>query len=188
VANPVAGASWTLAYSYNADGNRTSLTCPSGNVVTYGYMGNQMNAIALNAAALANYSYDANGNALSKGLADGTQAGYTYDAVNRLTTLNYTLSGNSFARFYYGYDTVDRRTYEHRDSASGDTYSYDAVDQVTGVNYDVTNPTSESSGADRMVGYTYDATGNRTAPGDINAPESPIIGTGMEKGIGQGRQ
>jgi YD repeat-containing protein len=114
-------------------------------------------------SSLASYAYDANGNAVSKSLSNGTLASYTYDAANRLTTLNHTLSGTSFARFDYGYDTVNRRTYEERNSASGDTYSYDAVDQVASVNYDATNPTSGSTGADRTTGYTYDEVGNRTA-------------------------
>ena len=83
-----------------------------------------------------------------------------------MAQINHTLSGTSFARFDYGYDNVNRRTYEQRDSAKGDVYGYDAVDQVASVNYDATNPTSGASGADRTVGYTYDATGNRTAVND----------------------
>jgi RHS repeat-associated protein len=127
---------------------------------------NQMNSITAGGSSLATYSYDANGNAVSKSLSNGTLSSYTYDVANRLTTLNHTLSGTSFARFDYGYDTVNRRTYEERNSASGDTYSYDAVDQVASVNYDATNPASGSTGADRTTGYTYDASGNRTAVTD----------------------
>jgi RHS repeat-associated protein len=166
-ANSAASSSWTLSYSYDADGNRSSLTYPSGAAVTYGYTNrNQLNSISLNGSALASYSYDANGNPLSKSLADNTQASYSYDTSNRLTTLNNTLSGTSFARFDYGYDSMNRRTYEERDSAAGDVYGYDAVDQVTSVAYDATTPSSGSTGADRTVGYSLDATGNRTAVTD----------------------
>jgi len=57
--------------------------------------------------------------------------------------------GMSCARFDYGYDSVNRRTFEQRDSAKGDVFGYDAVDQVTGVNYDATNPTSGGEKGDR---------------------------------------
>ena len=125
-----------------------------------------MNAVDVGGSGLADYSYDGNGNIVSKTLANGTLASYTYDASNRLTTLNHTLAGASFARFDYGYDSVNRRTYEQRNSAAGDVYGYDAIDQVASVNYDAANPTSGTSGTDRTVGYTYDAVGNRTAVND----------------------
>jgi RHS repeat-associated protein len=87
-------------------------------------------------------------------------------AGEQFTTLNHTLSGASFARFDYGYDSVNRRTYEQRNQASGDVYGYDAIDQVASINYDATNPTSGTTGTDRTVGYTYDAVGNRSAVTD----------------------
>jgi RHS repeat-associated protein len=166
-ANQLLRETEAIAYTYDADGNRSSLTYPSGQVVTYGYTGrNQLNAIAVGGITLAGYTYDANSNVVSKILADSTLTSYTYDAANRLTTLNHTHSGTSFARFDYGYDSVNRRTFEQRDLAAGDVYGYDAIDQVAGVNYDATNPTSNASGAERTVGYTYDAVGNRTHVND----------------------
>jgi len=52
-----------------------------------------------------NHADRTDGNIVSKTLSDGTLASYTYDAANRLTSLNHTLSGTSFARFDYGYDS-----------------------------------------------------------------------------------
>ena len=161
------GSSLPVTYSYDADGNRTGVTYPSGTAVSYGYTNrNRINAIAVGGTGLAGYAYDANGNVVSKTLADGTLASYSYDAANRLTTLNHTLGGTSLARFDYGYDNVNRRTFEQRDSGAGDTFSYDAVDQVTGVNYNATNPASGPAGATNAVGYAYDASGNRTTVND----------------------
>ena len=135
--------------------------------MTYGYTNrNQLKTVSVGGTNLASYAYDGNGNALTKTLSNGTLASYSYDNANNLTTVNHALSGTSFARFDYGYDDMNRRTYEQRNSASGDTYTYDAVDQVAGVNYDATNPTSGSSGTDRTVGYTYDDVGNRTEVND----------------------
>lgn len=166
--NATLGTPWTINYFYDVDGNRTATGYPSGAVVYYNYTNrNQVQQIFASGYANATYSYDANGNVLSKSLDNGTLASYSYDAVNRLTTLNHTLSGTSFARFDYGYDNVNRRKYEQRDSALGDVYSYDAVDQVGGVQYNATNPnTVTPTSPDRTVGYTYDAVGNRTSVAD----------------------
>ena len=161
------GTPRVVTYTYDADGNRASLTYPAGTALTYGYTNrNQASSIAAGGTNVATYSYDGKGNVLSKTLANGTLASYTYDIANRLTTVNHTLSGSSFARFDYGYDNVNRRTFEQRDGAAGDVFAYDAVDQVTGVSYNATHPGSGLSGADRTVGYAYDATGNRTSVSD----------------------
>jgi len=75
-------------------------------------------------------------------------------------------TGVSFARFDYGYDNVNRRTYVKRDGGKGDKYTYDSTDQITGVQYEVTIPEisiPEQPPADalRIVNYNWDAVGNR---------------------------
>ena len=110
---------------------------------------------------MAIYTYDNNGNVLTKSLADGTLASSTYNSFNQLTDFNYTLGGTSFAEFAYNYDNVDRRNYEKRDSGKGDVYAYDGDDQVTSVEYDATNPSGATpTGPDRTVNYSYDPVGN----------------------------
>jgi YD repeat-containing protein len=165
VAGP--GVSLPVDYTYDVDGNRSGLVYPSGKVVTYGYNNrNLVNSIVVEGVTQASYTYDLNRNVTAKSLADGTVATYSYDAANRLNTLNHTLGLTSIARFDYGYDSVNRRTFEQRDLAKGDAFTYDAVDQMIGVKYDAATPNSTPTAAARSVGYTYDATGNRTAVTD----------------------
>ena len=93
-------------------------------------------------------------------------ASHVYNLNDKVTDLNETLSGTSFAKFDYGYDNLNRRTYEQRNGTTGDVYSYDYVSQVTNVAYDATAPASSSSGADRTVAYSLDSNGNRTSVND----------------------
>jgi RHS repeat-associated protein len=160
-----AGAARTVSYTYDVDGNRASLTNPSGSVITYSYTArNQLGGITADAPPpIASYGYDLAGNRTSKTLENGTGTSYTYDDANRLLSVDHRKGGASFAKFDYSYNSVNNRT-SRTETATGaqpetDAYSYDAVDQVTGVGY--------SSG--RNVSYNYDAVGNRTTVNDNGA-------------------
>ena len=166
-ANAVASSSWELSYTYDADGNKASLTYPSGVVVTYGYNNrNEGDAVAVGGTTVASYALNLNGNTITKTLGDGTAKSHLYNLDDQVTEINETLSGTSFAKFDYGYDNLNRRTYEQRNGTTGDVYSYDYVSQVTNVAYDATAPASGSSGADRTVAYSLDSDGNRTSVND----------------------
>jgi len=169
----VAGnASKTINYTYNADGTRSTMTNPDGSVVNYDYTGrNQISTISVNGApALVTYSYDPNGNRLTKSLENGTTTDYTWDDANHNTSIDHQNSSGSFARFDYGYDNVDRRTFMQRDNDKGDVYSYDAIDQVTEVKYNVTDPGGTATGPDRSVIYGWDPAGNRDSVTDSGTP------------------
>ena len=115
---------------------------------------------------MASYALNLNGNTITKTLGDGTAKSHLYNLDDQVTEINETLSGTSFAKFDYGYDNLNRRTYEQRNGTTGDVYSYDYVSQVTNVAYDATAPASSSSGADRTVAYSLDSNGNRTSVND----------------------
>ena len=147
----------TVAYSYDADGNRASLTDPSGSVITYSYSGrNQVEAIVADGPPpLATFTYDTAGNRTSRSLENGIiTSTYTYDDDGRLTSLAH----GSLETLTYTYDAMNRRTVETRSSAPARTFGYDLTGQLTAVN--------QSSG---NAAFAYDAVGNRTvvtgAPG-----------------------
>ncbi|MHB8379754.1 MAG: RHS repeat-associated core domain-containing protein [Acidimicrobiales bacterium] len=85
--NTVAGDTTTV---YNALGNETSVTDPSGNTATYAYTNtayptlvtSSTNALSKTTA----YSYDADGNLVTEMNPDGTTVSTTYDADGRVCT------------------------------------------------------------------------------------------------------
>lgn len=115
------------SFAYDAVGNRTT----AGNVTN---AGNQLTADATHS-----YQYDDNGNLTRKTLlATGTYTQYSYDAENRLTTVEDFVAGNPTAAFTstYRYDGLGRRIEK---VANGTTrrYVYDR-DQIL-LEYDGAN-------------------------------------------------
>ncbi len=164
----------TVRYDYNQDGLGSAMTYPSGIVLTYDYTGrNQLKAISENtgpSTPVVSYTYELTDERKTKLLQNGTSAVYGYDDAHRLLSIDHQKRAASFAKFNYGYDEANRRTYVQYDNAKGDVYSYDPVDQVTGVKYDVTNPAGVPGTSARNVTYDYDPVGNRTATTDNAVP------------------
>jgi len=79
-------------YTYDAMGNRLSMTTPAG-AITYSYDAADR---LLSTSAGTAFTWDANGNMLSKGTTT-----YTYDAANRLTQV---VSGTTTVQFTYDGD------------------------------------------------------------------------------------
>ena len=66
----------TVAFTYDADGNRASLTYPGGTVVGYGYtVRNQMNSVTVGGVPLAGFSQALDGKRTGRTLANGTATG-----------------------------------------------------------------------------------------------------------------
>lgn len=141
----------TVAYTYDADSNRASLTDPSGAVIAYSYTGrNQVASIVADGPPpLATFTYDAAGNRVSKNLENGVTSTYNYDDANRLTSLVHAPSVETLT---YTYDNVNRRTGETRTSGGLRSFGYDATGQLLQVTHSSGNAT-----------FNYDAVGNRLA-------------------------
>ncbi|MEJ7827384.1 MAG: RHS repeat-associated core domain-containing protein, partial [Segetibacter sp.] len=153
----------TVSYRYNEDGLRDEMMYPGGTMLDYAYTSrNQIKTITTDGSPLVAYMYDLNGNRTNKALVNGTSTIYTYDADNRMLSVDNLTASTSFARFEYGYDNVNRRTFVKRDGGKGDVYSYNASDQLTSIRYDASNPESTPANPLRTVNYNWDATGNRT--------------------------
>lgn len=162
------GKTQTIRYGYNEDGLKDTMLYPSNIRVAYAYtQRNQLSTIATGGnKSLAAYTYDLNGNRITKTIINGTNTDYVYDDANRLLTVDNKTGTLSFAKFDYGYNNVSMRTYMQRDNAKGDAYSYDAIDQVTDVLYNVTDPGGTKLNPDRTVNYIYDPSGNRNSLND----------------------
>jgi RHS repeat-associated protein len=149
-----------VGYTYDADGNRQTLTYPDGDVATYSYNGNnRLWKISINGAyPLVNYAYYPAGNPQSKSLTD-TLTEYSYDAASRLTSVSH-IYGSVYASFAYGYNPRGTRSYVRRETGLGDAYSYNATDQVTGVKYNASNPDTVPANPQSVDAFSYDPAGN----------------------------
>ena len=152
-----------ITYGSDSDGNRFQAVYPGGTGLIYRYnQRNQLSAIEEDGPPpLVSYTYDAAGNRITKSLENGTLTNYAYDNGGRLTSIDHIKAGVSFARFDYGYNTVNAAMYVKRDSARGDAYAYDSTDQLTGVQYDALNVDTTPASPVRTGGFAYDAAGNR---------------------------
>jgi YD repeat-containing protein len=79
---------------------------------------------------------------------------YTYDNMNRLTTITQGTNVVTLA-----YDDADRRTSVTYPNGNGLTYTYDAASQLTAITYKQGVTTIGD------LSYTYDAAGNRIKQG-----------------------
>jgi RHS repeat-associated protein len=139
----------TVAYTYDADGNRASLTDPNGSVIAYSHTarGQVASIVADGPPPLATFAYDAAGRRTSRTLENGITSTYAYDADGQLTSLTH----GSVETLTYTYDNMHRRTGEARSSAPARTFGYDLTGQLIAVNQSSGNAT-----------FAYDAVGNRT--------------------------
>jgi RHS repeat-associated protein len=127
---------------------------------------------ALNEADYEEYTYDANGNRLSLRKRDGSDIGYTYDALNRVTVKDVDLNNERTdlaathkRDVYYEYDLRGLQTKARFDSLAGegDTTTYDGFGRIASA-----SETMDS--ATRALSYLYDKDGDRT---QITQPSSP---------------
>ena len=111
----------TESYSYDPVGNRTASLGVSS------YTTNASNE--LTATSNASYTYDSNGNTLTKTVGSNTTT-YAWDYENRLTSVTLPGSGGTVS---FKYDLFGRRIYKSS-SASTSIYAYDADNLIEETN------------------------------------------------------
>ena len=149
-------------YTYDLVGKLMGVTDPSG---TYGFSYDHMGRLTgttaqysfLTGTTFTNaYTYDAASNRTGYTAPDGSTNTYTYDTLNRLTTLANSATGS----FGFSYDALSRRTQLTRPNGINTNYSYDNLSRLLSVLHQ--SGTSTIDGAT----YTLDNAGNRTAKTD----------------------
>jgi RHS repeat-associated protein len=177
---------FAVGYGYDAAGNVTNVSYPSGLNLAYSYDAlNRISSIrdSTNATALATYEFDAAGRPTKRSLENGTETVYAWDAANRVTNMILRVTAlptNMLWSAAYGYDVVGNRTWVKNKNGRGDVYQYDATYQVTGVKYDVDDPTvgySSATNPSRTVTYNWDALGNRSSVVDNGNSTSYSVST-----------
>lgn len=142
-------ASLTSGYGYANNGAPTSVTYPSGRVVTYTLDGaSRISAITVDGnAALSGVTYSPLGAVTGWSFAGGQAVSRTFDANARAASVSMP-----WGQRQYSYD-VDDRIVGISDAFLGSaTYSYDDLNRLT-----------SASNAIGSWTYQYDANGNRTA-------------------------
>jgi RHS repeat-associated protein len=151
-----------VEYTYDLVGKLMGVTDPSG---TYGFSYDNMARLAgttanysfLSGTTFTNaYSYDAASNRTGYTAPDGSTDTYSYDTLNRVTTLANSATGS----FGFSYDALSRRTQMTRPNGINTNYSYDSLSRLLSVLHQ--SGTSTIDGA----AYTLDSAGNRSAKTD----------------------
>jgi RHS repeat-associated protein len=186
----------TAGYGYT-NGNLTTLTLPSGNVVSYGYNPQgQVSSIALGATTVLNNvtyepfgpvsgwswgngmlhtrGHDADGrvSSISTSHSNGVNLGFTYDVASRIT--NVADVGASPGNWSYGYDALDRLI-SAQSPALTQGWTYDANGNRLSESGSQASAFSVSSTSNRLNStagflnrtYSYDAAGNALAYEDV---------------------
>ncbi|MBD3320849.1 MAG: hypothetical protein GF350_07125, partial [Chitinivibrionales bacterium] len=166
-------------YTYDNRGRQASVTNPDGSYirshfdpqgnriaqvtafdsVAYGY--DQLNRMSLVEAAsgTTQYFFNAVGNRDSLVNPNGTNVGYHYDNLNRLTNVtNYAPDGSTISNYTYTLNNAGIRTAVTEADGSRVDFGYDDT-------YKLTSETRTGSHA-YEIGYTYDPVGNRLTKTD----------------------
>jgi RHS repeat-associated protein len=130
--NPLSNASApsVTLYTYDAEGNRTSVTDANGHTTWYAY--DERNRLTYTTNALGcvtAYTYDAAGNEISETDANGHTTWYAYDAQNRPA---YTTNALGYVTAF-AYDMVGNLTAITDANRDTTTFTYDSLNRHTAI-------------------------------------------------------
>lgn len=167
-------ATLTTGYGYANNGAPTSITYPSGRVVSYTLDGaSRISAISVDGnAVLSSISYSPLGAVTGWSFAGGQAVSRTFDANARTTSVTMPWGPRQ-----YSYD-VDDRIVGINDTLLGSaSYAYDNQDRLT----------SASNAAGSWT-YQYDANGNRTAATISGSGYGTSIDNGSNRMLAAGQR
>lgn len=150
------------AYAYDPAGNQVSASGPTGGI-TYTYDGrDRLTTETQPGHPTVSYTYDPAGNRTSRSQPDGPSTTYTYDDINRPTTVTSTGGSGPDGTTTFTVDRNDRLTAVGHPDGTTDTYAYDARGRTT--SHRVLDSTTET--VLQRQDYRYNAAGHLTAIDD----------------------
>jgi YD repeat-containing protein len=161
----VGGAEYLTLFTYDADGNRASITYPSGRVVSYTYdlAGRPLSVASADATYVSSAAYLPFGPPVSFDYGNGLKRAMTFDARYRLITNKlfrpFPNQFNTIADYSYSYDPAGNilsiRDGADRTPDYDRTFGYDDLNRLTTAN---TGSALWGAGS-----YSYDNMGNLTS-------------------------
>ncbi|MEP3051794.1 MAG: RHS repeat-associated core domain-containing protein [Erythrobacter sp.] len=158
------GPHGTLSYQYDSAGRRTRMTWPDGFFITYEYHadGSPRRIRENGSLVLAQYNYNAVGQATSITFGNGTSQSFAFDDVDRLASLTTNLAGTAsdITRSF----TYNPASQIASNTRSNDSYAFDGhpvSNIVRGYNINGLNQYTQAG----SVALSYDGRGNLTNSG-----------------------
>ena len=153
----------TVAFTYNVNGQRTTMTDASGTTV-YGYNLSDRLASKQTPFGTLSYTYDEAGNVQTVGSSNvnGTSINYSYDSLNRLASVkDNNLPSLNGGVTNYNYDAVGNLQNYVYPNAVTTTYNYNSLNRLSSMH--ASTPVSGLS----SYSYTLGAAGNRTSVSEL---------------------
>ncbi len=142
----------TVAYSFDEDGNRLTLSLNGTLFVSYGYDDASRLTTITRSANVFGLGYDNANRRINLTYPNGVGTTYTYDGMDRLTSLAASKGATAVTNFTYTYDAAGNRTSKQQLDYI-ENYTYDLLYRLTGV--------TRTGGGTGQWQYGYDAAGNR---------------------------
>jgi len=153
VADVIDASDAVTSISYDANGNRLSITQPNGNTTSFVYDDLNRQIEETNAAGDTTLtSYDGVGNVITVTAPNGNVTTNTYDVLDRVTQVSDSVGLVAT----YSYDNEGNRLSEADGNGNGSTFEYDAVYRLSKVT---------DAMAEKTL-YSYDPVGNRLTTTD----------------------
>jgi len=154
-----------VEYTYDLVGKILQVNDPTGTYAfAYDNMGRLIGTTTsysfLTSRSFTNaYAYDAASNRTGFTDPEGGSTAYSYDTLNRLTSLAPPSAFGS-GSFGFSYDALSRRTQMTRPNSVATNYAYDNLSRLTSVLHNLSGSTIDGAA------YSLDNTGNRTSKTD----------------------
>ena len=147
-----------MAFVYDANGNRKSLTTQDGKVTAYGYDKlNRLISLVAPGNGGVNRRYDRSGLVTQEDWQSGGRTVNEYDGAQRPVRITLSQGGTPLSLIEYSYDNNGNRTEERINRPAGaqlTSYGYDELDRLTS--------TELAEGTTKVESvWTYDPAGNR---------------------------
>ena len=157
----VGGTARSLAYQWDADSNRTRLTYPDANYVTFDYDGLDRMTVVKESGATAITSIAYNNKGERTSLSGGGTTTYGYDAIGRLSSLAHDLAGTA-QDVTFGFPAYNPASQVITRSVSNDSFVY--ASRTNGSKAYTVNGLNQYTAVAGAT-YAYDPNGNLTSDG-----------------------